>query len=92
MKKLVIALTLLLAGCASSTKYVEGTHFALGAYIPVESSLYGVEICQYLNGCCVKASSNTTFHVKRDYAATNSYFFGMVETREKVHTIVETKK
>lgn len=89
---LCIAAGLLVDGCTSTSKWIEGTHLALGAYIPYESNLYGVELCQYLNGCYVRSSSNTTFTAQRDYCATNSYLWGMVETRETTHTQVETKK
>lgn len=33
MKKLFL-IGLLLAGCAGQKRYIEGTHFALGAYVP----------------------------------------------------------
>ena len=97
MKKLRLALLglsalLFAAGCTTGSKYIEGTHLAIGAYIPYESNLYGLEICQYLAGCYVKSGSNTAFTVTRDFCATNSYFWGMIETRESTHTTVETKK
>ena len=43
MRKLFLAVLLLLAGCKAQ-RYVEGTHLALGAYVPLESGLYGVEL------------------------------------------------
>ena len=49
MRKIVTsAMLLLMLGCATGNKYVEGTHIALGAYVPYESNLYGVELIQYL--------------------------------------------
>lgn len=63
-----LALGCLLLGCFASgcagQKYVEGTHLAIGAYVPgSEGELYGLELCQYLSGCMVRTSSNQTFAV-----------------------------
>lgn len=91
MKKLIACL-MLLAGCTSGSKYVEGTSLQLGAYVPWESNLYGVELVSYVNGCVVKANSNACFTVDRSFAATNSYFWGMVETREATKTQIEIKR
>lgn len=91
MKKLALAL-LLLAGCTSSSRFVEGTSVQLGAYVPWESNLYGVELVSYVNGCAVKTSSNMNFKVERTYNATNEYLWGMVKTREKTDTKVEVTK
>jgi len=44
MKKLVLVLFMLLVGCAAKQHYIEGTHLALGAYLPFEDALYGVEL------------------------------------------------
>ena len=87
-----IAAGLLVDGCTSSSKFVDGTSVQLGAYVPWEQNLYGVELVSYINGCAVKTSSNVLFTVQRDYCATNTYLWGMVETRETTHTSVETKK
>lgn len=91
MKKLVLA-TLLLAGCTSGSKYIEGTSLQLGAYVPWESNIYGVELVSYVNGCLIKAHSNTCFTVDRSFNATNEYFWGMVKTIESVKTKVDTHK
>lgn len=91
MKRLIAIAAMLAAGCASSSKFVEGTSVQLGAYVPWESNLYGVELVSYVNGCALKASSNLNFKVTRQYAATNSYLWGAVETREATKTAVETK-
>lgn len=88
MKKLLAVLAL--AGCSSGGKFVEGTSFQLGAYVPWESNLYGVELVSYVNGCVFKAQSNAAFRVRREFAATNSYLWGMAETRESTRTEVET--
>lgn len=85
MKKLALAM-LLLAGCTSNSKYIEGTSLQLGAYVPWESNLYGVELVSYVNGCILKTSSNTCFTVDRSFNATNEYFWGMVKTVERSDT------
>lgn len=93
MKKMTIALAAcLLAGCATQPKYVEGTLTQVGAYIPVEGTIYGAEVVNYLNGCKVTSVSNMPFKVDRTYASTNSYLWGMVKTSECTHTKVEMIK
>ena len=92
MKKLALALLVLLAGCKANSRFVEGTSVQLGAYVPWESNLYGVELVSYVNGCAVKASSNMNFKVERTYVATNEYLWGAVKTNEKTDTTVEVTK
>lgn len=93
MRLLVLATlaTLSLAGCSLAPKYVEGTNFSLGAYVPVDGQLMGVEVCNYLSGCKVAATTNQPFFVQREFAATNSYFWGMVKTIESTRTSVDVK-
>jgi len=56
---LFLSAMLFIAGCTTSSKFVSGTHLALGAYVPgTEGELYGIEIVNYLNGCMVRSSSN----------------------------------
>ena len=92
MKKVVLVLLVLLAGCKSNNRFVEGTSVQLGAYVPWESNLYGVELVSYVNGCAVKTSSNMNFKVERSYNATNEYLWGMVKTREQTDTKIEVSK
>lgn len=91
MKKLLIALTALAAacGCSSRRGVIEGSHFALGAYLPWDGQLYGVELMQFVNGAYVGFGTNDTVKYEREYAATNSYLWGMVETREWSRTKAE---
>lgn len=49
---------LIFCGCTSSQKYIEGSTLQVGAYIPGESQLYGVEILNWLNGCKVSSATN----------------------------------
>jgi hypothetical protein len=89
MRKIFLAALLLVCGCFSGHRYVEGTSLQLGAYVPWESNLYGVELVSYVNGCVVKGTTNQAMRIERTYNATNSYFWGMVETREHTQTSVE---
>ena len=83
MKKLIVSLLATLSiGCASRQTYIEGTHCAVGAYLPWEESLYGVEILQYTSGAYLTSSTNTPVKFEREFCATNSYFWGMVKTSE----------
>lgn len=82
MRRLVLFALILLAGCFSGQRYTEGSYLALGAYVPVESNLYGVEIVQYLNGARLSTATNTPCVFSRQFSATNSYLWGMVETHE----------
>lgn len=43
MKKLItLATFLLLAGCHTSSTYIEGTSLKLGLYVPAGGQLYGI--------------------------------------------------
>lgn len=92
MKKVVLAFLVLLAGCKSNSRFVEGTSVQLGAYVPWESNLYGVELVSYVNGCALKTSSNMNFRVERIYNATNEYLWGAVKTQEHTDTKIEVSK
>lgn len=72
--RMVVLSLLLLAGCASRTTYTEGTSLAVGAYLPVEGSLYGCEIASYLSGCRVSAPTNRTVTISRASVSYNSWF------------------
>lgn len=91
MKYLALAMCILIYGCAYKQRYIEGTHLALGAYLPFEDAIYGVELLQYTNGAVFYTSTNTPCTFEREYIATNTYFWGMVETREATKTKVEVK-
>jgi uncharacterized lipoprotein NlpE involved in copper resistance len=92
MKKALVTLALVLGilGCTSSSKFVDGTSVQLGAYIPWEQNIYGLELVSYVNGTMLKTSSNVVFSIERDFCATNTYLWGMLETRECTKTKVET--
>lgn len=92
MKRLTVIAALALAGCSSAPKMVEGTSLTLGAYVPWESNLYGVELVSYVNGCVVKAPTNQAYSVERTYAATNSWGWGLVESVESSNTKVKFAK
>lgn len=87
----VTGLCLGMIGCCSSQKMVEGTTINLGAYIPWENSLYGVELISYVNGIKVNVASNSTMTVERTHSATNSWGWGLLISSEFSKTKVETK-
>lgn len=91
MKKLALTLLLLACGCVSKSSYVEGTMLQLGCYVPIDGTLAGIEVLNYLSGCAVRTSTNQAFSVEREYASTNNYF-GIVNTSERTKTKVEVKK
>ena len=80
---------LTLVGCTSNQRYVEGTMTQIGAYVPYNGNLFGMEVLNYMNGCKVSCVSNQAFKVDRTYASTNEYFWGMVKTQEHTKTKVE---
>ncbi len=87
---LAVALSVLLAGCATRTTYTEGTSLAVGAYLPVEGSLYGCEIASYLSGCRVSVPSNRTVKITRASVSYNSWF-GCIKSVSTNDTTVTVK-
>ena len=92
MKKVLAAILIATLGCTTAPKYVEGTLTQVGAYLPFEGNIYGMEVINYLNGCKVTSISNLPFKVDRVYSSMNSYLWGMVTTTESTHTKVEMIK
>lgn len=92
MRKIVSsAMLLLMLGCATGNKYVEGTHIALGAYVPYESNLYGVELIQYLNGISITCQTNNALKVAHYATTTNRWLWGMLESTTTTRTKSEVK-
>lgn len=87
---LTVALSVLLAGCATRTTYTEGTSLAVGAYLPIEGSLYGCEIASYLSGCRVSVPSNRTVTITRASVSYNSWF-GCIKSVSTNDTTVTVK-
>lgn len=87
---LAVALSVLLAGCATRTTYTEGTSLAVGAYIPMEGSIYGCEIASYLSGCRVSVPSNRTVKISRESVSSNSWF-GVIHSSTATDTTVTVK-
>ena len=54
-----VILLVMLCGCATKQRYIEGTHLSLGAYLPFEDGLYGVELVQYTSGAILNVSTNS---------------------------------
>ena len=92
MRKIIAsAMLLLMLGCATGNKYVEGTHIALGAYIPYESNLYGVELIQYLNGISITCLTNNALKVEHCATSKNRWLWGMLESTTTTRTKSEVK-
>lgn len=86
---LVVLIYVLCQGCSSSQKIVEGTSIQLGAYLPFEGNLYGVELVSYVNGLKLQSSTNQSFQVSRTYNATNDWLWGMMKTVESSDTSIQ---
>ncbi len=80
---------LLCQGCSTNPRYVEGTNLSLGAYLPIDGQLMGIELVNYLNGCSVRTSSNQAFNVSRTYCSTNDWLWGMMKSVEGSETKVQ---
>lgn len=78
-----------LCGCSTSNRYVEGTNLSLGALLPIDGQLMGVEVINYLNGCSVRTISNQSFNVSRTYCSTNSWGWGLLTTVEGSDTKIQ---
>lgn len=90
--KLLLLAALLAAssGCTTKPKVVDGVNLALGAYIPYDGGIYGLSLVEYTSGCVVKSlPTNCAWSISREYAATNSWFFGFAKTVE--HTKLDVK-
>ena len=83
----VLLSLLLLAGCTTRTTYTEGTSLAVGAYIPLEGSMYGCEIASYLSGCRVSVPTNRPVAITRVATSSNSWF-GVIHSSTESQTSV----
>ena len=86
---LVVLIYVLCQGCSTQQKAVEGTSIQLGAYLPFDGNLYGVELMSYVNGLKIQASSNQSFQVSRTYNSTNDWLWGMMKTVESSDTSIQ---
>ena len=86
---LVVLIYVLCQGCSTQQKAVEGTSVQLGAYLPFDGNLYGIELMSYVNGLKIQASSNQSFQVSRTYNATNDWLWGMMKTVESSDTSIQ---
>ena len=86
---LSVFLYVLFQGCSTNPRYVEGTNLSLGAYLPVDGQLMGIEIINYLNGCSIRTSTNQSFQVSRTHCSTNSWGWGLLTTVEGSDTSIQ---
>ena len=89
--RLLLGLTLLIAlGCSSMPKVIDGTNLSLGAYLPYDGGIYGLNVVEYTSGCVIKSlPTNGQWEVKRTYSATNTWLYGLGKTVES--TSLEAK-
>ena len=88
---LVVLIYVLCQGCSTNPKAVEGSSIQLGAYLPFDGNLYGIELMSYVNGLKIQASSNQSFQVERTYTSTNEWAWGLLKSVEGSDTKVEVK-
>ena len=86
---LSVFLYVLFQGCSTNPRYVEGTNLSLGAYLPVDGQLIGIEVVNYLNGCSIRTSTNQSFQVSRTHCSTNSWGWGLLTTVEGSDTSIQ---
>jgi hypothetical protein len=89
--ELIAALFVLFAGCGSVPKYVEGTSIQLGAYIPWQGNLYGLELVSYVSGCVVKVPTNVCYEIERNHSVTNDWCWGLMRSVESSDTKIRLK-
>lgn len=90
-RMLSILIAVLVLGCGTARpKVVDGTNLAIGAYIPYDGGLYGLNVVEYTSGCVIKGlPTNGEWQVSREYTATNTWIFGLATTIE--HTKLDVK-
>lgn len=92
VKKLLAIFMLLICGCAfKQPMLLNGTSVKLGAYIPWEGNLYGLEIMSFTSGTLVVSPTNEPFNVEHHSSSTNSWMWGMLDTNESSETKVNLK-
>lgn len=91
-KLIIMALCLcgLLSGCISRQSYLEGTSISLGAYLPVDGSLYGLNVISYIDGCKIQVPTNACVNIQRESIQHNNWMFGMMESTTTNKTYMST--
>ena len=91
VKKLALIMCAFLLGCASQPSFKDGTITNLGAMLPYDGQLYGVQLISYVNGCVVRVPTNMCYEIQRNHCATNSWMWGMLDSVEHSDTRVRLK-
>lgn len=85
-KTLLVICLLLAAGCLGRVEntYVEGTSFQVGLYIPLNGTLYGIQMVNFLSGKRIVCPTNGSFKVESEHFMSNSALgvFDIVEDNE----------
>ena len=82
MKKIIPLLALAVCGCGTSPKVVDGVSISLGAYIPWDGQMYGLELIQFVSGTSTLLPTNGKHGICREHCSTNVWLWGMLESRE----------
>ena len=79
-------------GCVSKGPvFLNGTQVSLGAYIPWDGQMYGVELINFTTGTYIRFPTNTAFKVDHQVGITNNWAFGMLESVNSSKTKADAK-
>lgn len=79
-------------GCVSKGPvFLNGTQVSLGAYIPWDGNLYGLELINFVTGTYMRFPTNTAFKVDHTANVTNEWCFGMLESVSSSKTKADAK-
>lgn len=71
----------LVDGCAAKGPvFLNGTQVSLGAYVPWNGNLYGLELVNFTTGTYIRYPTNCAFEVQHAAASTNAWAWGMMES------------
>jgi hypothetical protein len=79
-------------GCVSKGPvFLNGTQISLGAYIPWDGNLYGLELINFTTGTYMRFPTNTAFKVDHQSNVTNDWAWGMMESVSGSKTKADAK-
>lgn len=85
-KAVPVICLLFAAGCLGRVQntYVEGTSFQIGIYVPLNGTLYGIQMVNFLSGKRIVCPTNGPFKVESKHSMTNSTLgvFDIAENNE----------
>jgi hypothetical protein len=79
-------------GCVSKGPvFLNGTQVSLGAYVPWNGNIYGLELMNFTTGTYMRFPTNTAFKVDHTAGVTNNWAFGMLESVNSSKTKADAK-